>query len=105
MSKSSHDEPHNGKPTPAEILRVFCETMIATISGLKLLLDECADLRAELVTAHTRTNDGNCETYAVFSARQQSRIVELRDAAQSMEALVIALPRGGNDGADGGYEN
>jgi hypothetical protein len=53
MSKSSHDQPHNGKATPAEILRVFRETTIATISGLQLLLDECADLRGELVTAHT----------------------------------------------------
>ena len=101
MTKSSHDQPHNGKPTPAEIFRVFRETTIASISGLKLLLDECADLRAELVTAHTRTNDGNGEAHVIFSARQQSRILELRDAAKTMEALVIALPRGANDGRIG----
>ena len=97
MSKSSHDHPLNGKPTPAEIFRVFRETTIASISGLKLLLDECADLRAELVAAHNRTNDGNGEAHGIFSARQKSRIVELRDAAQAMEALVIELPCGAND--------
>ena len=94
MSKSSHDQPNNGTPTAADIFRMFRETTIASISGLKLLLDECADLRAELVTAHTRTNDGNGEAHGIFFARQQSRIVELKDAAQAMDALVIALPRG-----------
>lgn len=101
MSKSSHDQPVNGKPTPAEIFRVFRETTIASISGLKLLLDECADLRAELVTAHIRTNDGNGEAHGIFSARQQSRIEELKDAAKAMEALVIALPPGPNRGRIG----
>ena len=100
MSKSSHDQPLDGKPTPAEIFRVFRETTIASISGLKLLLDECADLRTELVTIRTLANDGDGD--GVFSARQQSRIVELKDAAQAMEALVIALPRGASDGADDG---
>lgn len=104
MSNFSHDQPHIGNPTTAEVFRMFRETTIASISGLKLLLDECADLRAELVNAHTRTNDGNGESHGIFSARQQSRIVELRDAAQAMEALVIALPRRVNDGA-GGDEN
>lgn len=105
MSDSSHNQPHNGDPTAAEIFRMFRETTIASISGLKLLLDECADLRAELVTVHTRTDDGNGDAHSIFSARQQSRIVELKDAAQAMEALVIALPRGANDGADGSDEN
>ena len=100
MSTSSHDQPRDGNPTAAEIFRMFRETTIASISGLKLLLDECADLRAELVTVHTRT-DGNGDTHSIFSARQQSRIVELKEAAQAMEALVITLPRGRNDGADG----
>ena len=101
MSKSSHDQPHIGNPTTAEIFRMFRETTVASISGLKLLLEECADLRAELVTAHTRTNDGNGEAHGIFSARQQSRIVELKDAAQAMEALAIALPGGANDGRIG----
>ena len=101
MSNSSHDQPHNGNPTTPEIFRMFRETTIASISGLKLLLDECADLRAELVTAHTRTNEGNGEAHGSFSARQQSRIVELKDAAQAMKALVLALPRGANDGGIG----
>lgn len=92
MSKSSHHQPHDGNPTPAEIFRVFRETTVASISGLKLLLDECADLRAELVTVHTLTNDGDGD--GVFTARQQSRIVELNDAAQAMKALLIALPHG-----------
>ena len=105
MSPSSRYPPNDGTPTTAEIFRMFRETTIASISGLKLLLDECADLRAELVTVHTRTNDGAGEAHGIFSARQQSRIVELKDAAQAMEALVIALPRGTNAGADGGDEN
>ena len=101
MSNSSRDQPHNGKPTMAEIFRMFRETTIASISGLKLLLDECADLRAELVTVHTRTNGDNADARGLFSARQQSRIVELKDAALAMEALLIALPRGTNNGAGG----
>ena len=101
MSISSHDQPNDGLPTAAETFRMFRETTITSISALKLLLDECADLRAELVTAHTRTNDGNGEAHSISSARQQSRIAELKDVAQAIEALVIALPRGANDGRNG----
>lgn len=52
------------------------------------------DLRVELATAYIRTNDGNGEGHGIFSASQQNRILELKDAAHAMEALVIALPRG-----------
>lgn len=103
MSKSSGDHPHNGNPTPAEVFRVFRETTAASITGLKLLLDECADLRAELITVHTLSNDGDGD--GVFSARQQSRIVELKEAAQAMEALVTALPPFVSDGEDDSNEN
>jgi len=103
MSKSSHDQPYNGNPTPAEIFRIFRETTAATITGLKLLLDECADLRADLVAVHHLHNDGDGD--GVFSSRQQSRILELKDAAQAMGALLIALPHRADGGADGGGHN
>lgn len=105
MSQSSHDQPHNGKPTPAEIFRVFRKTTTASISGLKLLLEECADLRGDLITIHGRTEIENGDGDGLFSARQQSRIAELKNAAQAMEALLIALPREANTVEDGGDEN
>lgn len=97
MPESSHDQPNDGNPTTAEIFRVFRETTEASISGLKLLLDECADLRADLITIHSRTETENGGD-GVFSARQQNRIVELKQASRGMEDLLIALPEegGGN---------
>src|SRR5262245_1452580 len=79
MPKSSADQPHDGNPTSAEIFRIFRETTEASISGLKLLLEECADVRADLITIHGRTETENGGD-GVFSARQQNRIVELRQA-------------------------
>lgn len=92
-------QPSNGDPTPAEIYRVFRNTTMASIEGLRLLLDECADLRAELVIVHGLHGNGDGD--GVFSARQQSHILELQDAAKSMAALVASLTREPADGADG----
>ena len=90
MPKSSQEQPHDGSPTAAEIFRVFRNTTRASISGLSLLLQECADLRAELVTVHSLHSDGDGD--GVFSARQQNRILELHEAANEMEAVVACLP-------------
>ena len=45
-------QPADGDPTTAEIFRVFRNTTMASLEGLRLLLEECAELRAELVTIH-----------------------------------------------------
>lgn len=106
MPKSSRDRPDNGNPTAAEIFRIFRETTEASISGLKLLLDECADLRADLITVHGRAGTHNLDDGdGVFSARQQNRILELKEASQAMEALLIALPREAKAECDGSDEN
>ena len=103
MPHSSQDRPHDGNPTAAEIFRVFHNTTVASIEALTLLLGECADLRGELVTVHSLHSDG--EGDGVFSARQQSRILELQKASMAMETLLDALPREAGDGAaDGGDE-
>jgi hypothetical protein len=80
--------PNDGAPTAAEIFRVFRDTTMASISGLKLLLDECADVRAELVTIVDGSHDGDGK----FSSRQRNRILELKEAALDMEALLASLP-------------
>ena len=90
MSQSPSEQPHNGKPTAAEIFRVFRDTTMASIEGLRLLLGECADLRGELVTIHNLRSDGDGD--GVFSARQQNRILELQEAAKEMHALLVSLP-------------
>ena len=82
------DLPDSGRPTAAEIFRVFRETTMASISGLKLLLEECADVRAELLMMVDGTHDGD----GLFSARQRNRIRELKEAAQEMETLLATLP-------------
>lgn len=99
MPQSFHDQSGNGDPSPAEIFRVFRSATMASIEGLRLLLDECADLRAELITIHGLHSDGDGD--GLFSARQQSRTVELRGAAENMEALIASLPRKASDGQDG----
>jgi hypothetical protein len=88
MPEHFPEVPRDGDPTAAEIFRVFRNTTMATIVGLKTLLDECADLRAELVTIV----DGNHGGSQVFSARQENYIQELRQGAQAMEALLASLP-------------
>ena len=90
MPKSSPDQPHDGNPTAAEIFRVFRNTTMASIEGLRLLLRECADLRSELVVVHSLHSDGDGD--GVFSGRQQNRILELREAAKDMEAVLVSLP-------------
>lgn len=90
MPESPKDQPNVGNPTAAEIFRVFRNTTMASIEGLRLLLGECADLRADLVTVHSLHCDGNGD--GVFSARQQDRILELREAAKDMQALLVSLP-------------
>lgn len=90
MPDLSSDQPDNGNPTAAEIFRVFRNTTMASIQGLRLLLDECADLRSELVTIHSLNSDG--DGHGVFSARQQDRILELREAAKDMQAMLASLP-------------
>ena len=89
MSKSSPDQPRDSNPTPAEIFRVFQNTTMASIEGLRLLLVECADLRGELITVHGLHSDGDGE----FSVRQHNRILELQEAAKDMEAVLASLPR------------
>jgi hypothetical protein len=90
MSKSSPEQPHDGSPSAAEIFRLFRDTTLASVAGLKLLLDECAGLRADLVMIYD--GSGNDDGDGVFSARQQQRIVELKEAAQEMEAVLTSLP-------------
>ena len=58
MSNAQQDQPNDSNPTAAEIFRVFRETITASIEGLRLLLGECADLRAELVAVHNLHNGG-----------------------------------------------
>ena len=89
MSHSSTDQPHNDNPTTAEIFRVFRNATVANISGMKLLLEECADLRSELVTIHRLHGDG--DGYGTFSSRQRSRILELKEAANHMEDMLVSL--------------
>lgn len=96
MPQSTPDPPHNGSPTAAEVFRVFRNTAMASIEGLRLLLEECADLRGELVTVHSLHSDGDGD--GVFSARQQNRISELQEAAKEMEAVLASLPREAGDG-------
>ncbi len=90
MPESPREQPNVGNPTAAEIFRVFRNTTMASIEGLRLLLGECADLRADLVTVHSLHSDGDGD--GVFSARQQDRILELREAAKDMQALLVSLP-------------
>ena len=79
MPQPSPDQPDDGNPTAAEIFRVFRNTTMASIQGLRLLLGECADLRADLVNLHRLHSGGDGD--GVFSARQLNRILELQDAA------------------------
>lgn len=88
-------QPSNGDPTPAEIYRVFRNTTMASVQGLGLLLKECADLREDLITIHNLHGNGD----GAFSARQQNRIVELREAAKEMEGTIASLT---SDWTDGG---
>ena len=97
MPESSKDRPHNGDPTAAEIFQVFRNATMASISGLRLLLEECADLRADLVTVHSLHADGDGD--GVFSDRQQDRILKLQEAATDMQALLLSLPHEAGDGA------
>jgi len=83
------DQPPDGDPSAAEMFRVFQTTTMASLEGLRLLLKECADLRAELVTIHGLHGHG--DDHGVFSARQQDRILELQEAAKDMEVLVASL--------------
>ena len=96
MPMSSQDHPHDGHPTAAEIFQVFRNTTMASIHGLRLLLEECADLRADLVTVHSHRRDGDGD--GVFSTRQQNRILELQEAAKDMQALLLSLPGQAGDG-------
>jgi hypothetical protein len=98
VPKFSPDQPLDGSPTAAEIFHVFRSTTMASIEGSRLLLDECADLRAELVTVHSLHSEGDGD--ALFSARQQGRILELREAANEMKILQSSLP--GSQQAKGG---
>jgi hypothetical protein len=97
MPQPSQDQPDDGNPTAAEIFRVFRNTTMASIQGLRLLLGECADLRADLVTVHSLHSEGDGDE--VFSARQQNRILELQKAANDMGALLTSLPRQAGDGS------
>ena len=96
MPKSPPDQPDNANPSAAEIFRVFRNTTMASIEGLRLLLGECADLRADLVAVHSLHSDSGGD--GVFSARQQNRILELQEAAKEMEALQASLPGDASDG-------
>lgn len=96
MAHSSPDQPHEGNPAAVEILRVFRNTTVAGIEGLTLLLGECADLRADLVTVHSLHSDSDGD--GMFSARQQDRILVLQKAAMAMQTLLDALLREVGDG-------
>lgn len=98
MPQFEPDRP-DGDPTAAEIFRVFRNTTMASIGGLRLLLEECANLRAELITIHGMRSDGHGD--GAFSARQQSRILELQNAAKDLEALIVSLPREASEARDG----
>ena len=89
MSNPS-DLSNDSNPTAAEIFRVFRQTITASIEGLRLLLEECANLRAELVAVHNLHNGGDGD--GVFSARQQKRILELQVAAKDMQAVIASFP-------------
>ena len=92
MSNSLQDQSNDSNPTAAEIFRIFRETITASIAGLRLLLGECADLRAELVEVHSLHNGGDGD--GVFSARQEKRILELQEAAKDMQVLMVSFPCG-----------
>jgi hypothetical protein len=94
------NQPPDGDPSAAEIFRLFRSTTMASLEGLQLVLEECADLRAELVTIHGLSSDG--DDHGVFSARQKDRMLELQAAANAMEALVATLPQGVTGDGDGG---
>ena len=97
MPHFSPDQPQDGNLPAAKIFRVFCNTIVASIEGLTLLLGECADLRADLVTLHSLHSDGDDDW--MFSAHQQDRILKLQTAAMAMETLLDALPREMGDGS------
>lgn len=92
MSTSQHDHSNDSNPTATEIFRVFRQTITASIEGLRLLLEECADLRAELVVVHNLHKSGDGD--GVFSARQRNRILELQEAAKNMQAVMVSFPCG-----------
>lgn len=81
-------QPSDGNPTPAEIFRVFRDTTTACIEGLTLLLRECADLRADLMMIHSLHGDSD----AAFSVRQQSRMLDLQEAAKEMALVLASVP-------------
>ena len=99
----SLNKPPNGDPSATEIFRLFRSTTTASLEGLRLLMEECADLRAELVIIHELSSDG--DDHGVFSARQKDRILELQAAANAMEALAATLPQAAAGAADGGGES
>lgn len=98
MLEPHKDKPHNNDPTAAEIYRLFRNTTMASISAMRLLLVECADLRADLITVHDLNGDG--EGNAAFSRRQQDRILELENAAIEMVSLLASLPSQPDDRAE-----
>jgi hypothetical protein len=95
----SFDQTPDGNPTAAEIFRVFRNTTMASLEGLRLLLEECADLRAELVTIHGLHSSR--DDHQAYFGRQRDRIVELQDAAKEMAELQASLPQGESDGHRG----
>ena len=66
---------------------------MASIEGLRSLLEECADLRTDLVAVHLLHSNGDGD--GVFSDRQQNRTLELQEAAKEMKAVLASLPRQG----------
>lgn len=90
MREPDQDKRRNSNPTAAEVYRLFRNTTMASMSAVRLLLMECADLRADLITVHGLNGDG--EGNAVFSRRQQDRILELQNAAIEMVSLLASLP-------------
>lgn len=89
MPPQTPNHPDNGNPTAADIFRVFRDATMASISGMRLLLGECVDLRTELVAVHSLHGDG--DGHGQFSARQRTRIVELQEAAKHMEDVLVSL--------------
>lgn len=87
-------QPPNYDPSKADMFRMFRDMTVACISGLHLLLKECADLRAELITMDTHHTDGSG---AEFAARQERHMSQLEAAATDMEGLLARLPEAPHD--------
>ncbi len=82
-------------PTAAEIFRVFRNTTMASIEGLRLLLGECADLRGELVTLHSLHSDSAVMGY--FRPANKIAYWNYRKRRNTCRLLLASLPNQAED--------